>query len=276
MGADTDASPRAALLWGCPHPGERPSAGGELLPAPRAPPRIAGGVRNTTRQRTKKCGAGSQPRRAAAGRRQDLASLPAALPGVLEVRQRGWQLRSSPCPMPPCSAAVTEQRGPVTHQPGAAGNPETPGWRSNPGKNECRGNPDKCCISPGRGSSTPPTWPASTIAFVLEEGNPQAGGTYGKESSSPPPPPDACCHGKIPLSAPLQGLCWEHLWGARQDVPLPGKPSTCGCCTQAPTPPPPETSVNSLNPVCHPRELTPLKPQRCPAVQAETGSPGEI
>lgn len=39
--------------------------------APQTPPRIAGGVRNTTWQRIKKGGAGSQPRRAAAGRRQD-------------------------------------------------------------------------------------------------------------------------------------------------------------------------------------------------------------
>ena len=83
-----------------------------------------------------------------------------------------------------------------------------------PGRNKCRGSPDKCCISPGRGSSTPPTRPASTIASVLEEGNLQAGGTNGKEPSSPPP--DGFCHGKIPLPAPLQGLCWEHLWGARQ------------------------------------------------------------
>lgn len=31
------------------------------------------------------------------------------------------------------------------------------------GRKVCRGNPDKCDISPGRGSSTPPTRPASTL-----------------------------------------------------------------------------------------------------------------
>lgn len=103
------------------------------------------------------------------------------------------------------------------------------------GRNEHRGNPTKCCISPGRGSSTPLTQSASTTASVLEEGNPQAGGTNGKELSSSPP--DGSCHGKIPLAAPLRELCWEHLWGVRQDMPLPSKPLTHGRCTQAPTPP---------------------------------------
>lgn len=45
------------------------------------------------------------------------AQLPAAVPGVPEVGQGCWQLWSCPCPMPPCSAAVTEKHGPVTHQP---------------------------------------------------------------------------------------------------------------------------------------------------------------
>lgn len=80
-----------------------------------------------------------------------------------------------------------------------------------------------------------------------------------------------------PLPAPLRGLCWEYLWGARQDMPLPNKPSPRGRCTQALTPLYPETLVNSPNPVSsHQGELTLPNPQHCSAVQAETGSPGEI
>lgn len=33
---------------------------------------------------------------------------------------------------------------------------------------------------------------------------------------------------------------------------------------------------HALNPVCHPKVLTPPEPQRCPDVQAQTGSPGGI
>lgn len=34
--------------------------------------------------------------------------------------------------------------------------------------------------------------------------------------------------------------------------------------------------LTSLNPTCHPRGLAPPKPQRCPGIQAQTGSPVKI
>lgn len=62
------------------------------------------------------------------------ARLPAALPGVPEVGQGCWQLWSCPCPMPPCSAAVTKKQRPCHPSALVLLETQKPGWRSKPGQ----------------------------------------------------------------------------------------------------------------------------------------------
>lgn len=229
-GKDTDVSLRAALHWGgCLEKGSPCLLCRHLLGWPVEP-----GTHHGTGLRD---GAGSQPRRAAAG---------PALLRSLQPCQGCWRSRSSPCPM------LSEQRGPDTHQVGASRNPETPGWRSNLRQERVQGKPRQMLHFSRQGqlySSQP------AHCFGVRGGKP-AGRRDRRES---------CPHLLLPMdSATAKSLSLPHgaVLGAslgREARRVPAK--TPGCCAQALTPPSPETSVNSLNPECHPREPTPTKPQ---------------
>lgn len=173
------------------------------------------------------------------------------------VGQGRRQLRSSPCPMP-------HEQCPPPLSPASLALLVTPRQTSYPGQ----GKPRQMLHLPRQGQLRS-SQPAPLLWCRRRETCRQVG-QMGRSRllilNGPAMAKSLCLQ--------LSGGCAGSISG--QDTLLPREPSTCGCCTRAPTSLSPETSVNSPNPLCHQRELTPPKPQRCPAVQAETGFPGEI